>query len=510
MGKKIKAWVVIISISIVTAFPAQGADSRLFLKEGKKFALARNAKFIHMGFKEFVQTAVNSNLLLKSSAHKRAASIHNYEIAKGAYDFTMFTESEYADTEDDINSGNYKIGIEKKFTSGTEISVFGADQYTEGNTYSITSSLNPDETVTFTNIHDGDLNFTVVQHLLKGGWWFDEGSSLRVSRLQAEAAIASDWEAVNNTVYDALVLFLDLRYAFEKYVIEKEDKTFSEKLLTLANRKVAAGILSGLEKLRTEADLLQKKETLLNQEEDISRKQADLRKTLNLPAYVWVIPFLDEVEIPIPIFDKTFEMARYSSGELLSANAQKKAAEIQLRAARWRMLPTFDASAQYNINLYGDSSFNSDYDEKADWSMGLSFAYPIGNRVGENTYKASFEAMKIAEIEYETKVLNLREHLRNLYDRHDTLNLLIASLEERIKLANRRIDIEKVKYLQGVSKFIELQESQNEKVSIEDSLKESRMDLIKTKMNILKAAGMLPETILSVGDYRMFSLDKIR
>ena len=283
---------------------------------------------------------------------------------------------------------------------------------------------------------------------------------------------------------------------------------FSARLLRLAEQKVKAGILSGLEKLRTEADLLQKKEELLSQEGDIIEKQIVVNKLLNLEKDLWILPKPKSFGISIPDFNKTIEIVQYASGEILTAKDQKKAARIDLLAKKWGLLPKLDASATYNHNIYGSSIFNSEYDSKSDWSVGLTFSYPIGNRVGKNNYLASIQALKKAENDLKIKTQAMREDLYSMYLIYENKMNIMTSLKARIKLAQKRVEIEAEKYLQGVSKFIELQEAQNEKVSIERSLQDAGVELLKLKLNILKTAGILPEKVLPAGSYR--TREKIR
>jgi outer membrane protein TolC len=442
---------------------------------------------------DFVISVLDNNLNLENSKLTEKISGYNYEVAKAVYDPVFFSETSHQNSEDNKNSYSSQFGISKQFKTGTEFSLSTSDQSGDEQSYSKQEAGN---NKTYPDAHDGNISISLSQQLLKNGWFGDADSPLKLAKVQTKVTKNATLSETNNTIYNAIIAFLDLQDAYEKFEIAKKDQDFSEGLLKLADQKVNAGIISGLEKLRTEADFLQKKEKLLLLHQDINERQSSARQLLNMNNLFHIIPVPEELALSIPDFSQALQSVYDSSSELNTLILQEKSARIQLKTASLAKLPSLQLNGQYNYSLHGDLPLSSKYDSADDWSVSVSLSYPLWNRSAKNSFKATRETLRLAQIAIEKKKQALREQLTTSYEQHQLKTIISSSLKARLTVATRRVKIEREKYFQGVSRFLELQESQKEMISIERQHKESRIELFKIKLQIYKTIGNIAEHII--------------
>ncbi|MCC6502944.1 MAG: TolC family protein [Deltaproteobacteria bacterium] len=424
-------------------------------------AVAVEGQRVELPFRQGVRMLLENNLQVKSSMLDPGIAGARVLSASGAFDPEAFASFKRSDSSRPLSarssvaagglksikseSYSFNAGIEGTSGLGTEYRFEVRDDWTADNFSGFEY-----EYESFTGV-------SVRQPLLKG---FGSAASLglKVALKDKEATEHRFRQALSSALSEYADSWWALMSARDSLEVKKESLQLAEVLFDVNRKKLAAGSLSRLELVLTESAVAARREDLLAAQKAVEDSQRRLKELVAGDAYA-----IRNDEI-VPVGEGTLRPASSSVDEAVSAALSARPDYLEMKAAlekerlvlkysadqRW---PLVDLEASYGFNGLGDSFSNSfnNLDANPEWSVGVLFSYPLGNRAAKGDLEAarlqSRQALlKLKRLEQEI-VLGLSAAMRNL---EIGLSRLEAA-DEAVRLAAETLEAEEKKLEAGRS-----------------------------------------------------------
>ena len=238
-----------------------------------------------------------------------------------------------------------------------------------------------------------EFQLSLTQPLLKGFGRMSTEEPILLAGKGRDSAIATLTEEVTFLVADLRNLFVEMRRARAILASRRASVGLAESILAENQAKVSAGLLPPLDLLEAEVALKSRQRDLLDAEQAAEELRDRLAEQLNLasPPEVILTDFLRSDLVLTEEADLAYALTHRP--DLLRAEAQGESRRLEATIADERRRPALDLVANYGqkglADDYGQSLDQSLQDDLQNWSVGLIFNYPLGNRqaVGEATRK---------------------------------------------------------------------------------------------------------------------------
>jgi len=359
-------------------------------------------------------------------------------------------------------------------------------------------------------LYHSELALRLTQPLLKGfafQWEVPNADVLR-AEFGSERARQDVFGSVLDTVRDTEQAYWDLVQSLKTYQVQQGSLKLAEEQLGLTGRQIEAGVLPPSDLINAEGTLAQRQLGLVQAESGIEQAADQLRHLLNLPRERWSNPILpldapafDELQIG---FDAAFAQALDHRPELKQLALDLKRAALDVRVAGTERLPQLDASLSYGLvgqkNGYSDTLSQLFSAEARAWSAGLNFSWTPLNRGAS----AQLETLRLNERALRTierqALLDLRLELRTAIRALDTADRSVRAAAKFRSLAERSLDAEQRKFLNGTSNNFFIAQRQ-------DDLSRARLAELAALIGHRKAATALRAAMGVLLDDRHVRLD---
>lgn len=424
-------------------------------------ASAAERQSFELPFRQGVRMLLENNLQLKASKLDPRIAGARVQSARGAFDPKLFGSFRRGDATMPLSarssvaagglrsveseSYNFNAGFSGTTGLGTEYRFEVRDDWTAD-----TFSGFEFEYESFTGV-------TVRQPLLKG---FGNGELLSLT-VALKDKTASE-QRFRQVISDALTEYADAWWALMSarggLDVRRESLQLAVTLLEVNRKKLEAGALSRLELVQTESAAASRREDLLIAQKAVQDSQRRLKELIAADAYA-----IRDDEL-VPVGEGTLRPAAGAIGEAVSAALSTRPDYMELKTAleRERIIlkysanqawPEVDLEASYGFNGLGDSfsrSF-SNISSNPEWSVGIIFSYPLGNRAARGELEASRlraaqAVLRLKRLEQEI-VLRLSGALEQI---QTDLKRLEAA-DEAVRLAEETLDAEERKLEAGRS-----------------------------------------------------------
>jgi outer membrane protein len=258
--------------------------------------------------------------------------------------------------------------------------------------------------------------------------------------------------------------------SYKSYEVNVGAHELAQKQLELTRRQIAAGVLADSDLIAAEGTVAQRELSVVRAEAQIGHAADVLRALLNLPSGEWLAPILPvdapsfaHVEIP---FATALDHALVSRPELKQVAIDLRRIALDLDVARNARLPRLDLRGGVG-SLGQDVTYGRTLDDVGQaqgwqWSIGLALAWaPLGGAA-----RAERRRLEIATRENgltrEQLLVDMRAQIREALRSIDTAERqLFASAKVR-DLAERNLEIEQRRFLNGLSNNIFVAQRQAE------------------------------------------------
>ncbi|MFH2006944.1 MAG: TolC family protein [bacterium] len=463
---------------------------------------------VSLGFREAIRQAVQANPDLRRAGIDVRQAQQSVRQARGAFDTNLRAAVNY--------SGYKTLPVPGQFFSTLRTDIFGFEvgvdqRLPTGGTVglSLGTTLSRSEMlISFSNppeertvpLWDTSLKLTVSHPLLKG-IGLDVGlAPLRQARLRRDA---SRWALVGRAravLRDILKGYLDVYEAQEATGVSLAALTQARRELRRAELFLTSGRLPESELVAYQLLVAQRERELVETRTRWLTRSLDLLQLTGSPRAgqrVLIQAQLSGLPLRriIPSLSVAKQLALASSTELVGAQKQLQVAVISRKVARRNRLPSLDVNASFGP-LGQSDSIGKSYENMVrfrglSWSVGLTFAYLVGNR-------AARAAAQTASLGVSRELVTIEELRRTLAT---TAARTVALLEQarelvrvvrsEVQLAELRVKNERQRRESGRSTLFVIHEMENTLVSARYKLLSARIAFLKGCADLAALTGTL-------------------
>lgn len=315
--------------------------------------------------------------------------------------------------------------------------------------------------------NDSALTIDMTQPLLKGGGLEINRLPLELARNEDTMRLESLRDTLSNTIGEVIRAYRGLMLERGRLEIEERAVERARRLLETNRELIAAGRMAAQEMVQAEADLASREVNLASAENTLDQARLRLIELLNLDTDARI----DPIE-PIQVTDITLDEARllaialerrpdYRRALLLVEN-QRMNKQLAENGSAWEL----NLVARHTLNSHPsrwlDPVPNDPYGQ--DWSIGVDLVIPLFDRSQrEQQVRADISLRQAANNLEELRQRISREvanQVRDIEIKRRQVDLALRSRE----LAERQLDVERVKLNLGRSTNFQVVQFQNELV----------------------------------------------
>lgn len=372
-----------------------------------------------------------------------------------------------------IESETYSLntGITGKTTLGTTY------------TFEVKDDWSADTLNRFQYEYDSFAGVRVTQPLLKDFGTGPNEQPLMIARKDRSISVHRLKGRITSLIADYGTAYWDLVRAKEELKVRTETQDLARTLLDISRKKLEAGTISALELKGAEAAEATRKDEVYLAESFIRTREKTLKLLISRDIYrlrdTEIVPEAIGPSLPIEGLDASVLNATKNRPDYLEAKTEIEKQNLRISFAKDQSWPKLDLEASYGYNGLGTSFSDSftEMDSNPEWSVGVVFRYPLGNR-------ASLGELSASRIEAGRALLRLKKIEQEIVIGIDTALKEIESGRIRVEASKR-----------STSLTIEALEAEEKKLSAGRS----------TTYNVLKAQEDLAKARLTeinaVSDY---------
>jgi outer membrane protein TolC len=350
-----------------------------------------------------------------------------------------------------------ELALTKQFSFGTATRVGIQAQRSESDLFDfLADRLDP--------AYRAALVLDLTQPLLQGLGSGVNTANLKIAEARSGQVALGYLDSAQRLVRDIERAYLDLSLASAVYEYRQQSRDLAAELLGANQRKLDAGLVPVTEVNQANTALAGREEQLIVSHQLIEIALNTLRDLIehDKSGVIPDQPQLDPLIIPDadpPKYDAAMAIALQSRPDLNQARLELDASRIQLVFAKNKQLPRLDLQASLNVNglagdgpagtLQGDlgDAFAGAIDgDGVEWSVGLQFKYPLGNRAAR-AQKVAAEAgqsqalyrFRRLEVAAETEIKNALVIIGRGKERLVVSDRFVSLAETTLEQENRRM-----------------------------------------------------------------------
>lgn len=342
---------------------------------------------------------------------------------------------------------------------------------------------------TFASINpsfNSGLTFSVNQPLLR---YFGHDATtwlIKTARNTRDARYQDFVRAVQATVNAVDQGYWDLVYALANLEVKKESKLISTDLNRITRIRIDVGSLAPIDIVQTEVGIATAEQEIIIAEDQIGDAQDRLKRLLNFDPTLWATPIVptDEVrvaETPVSLEDGA-AAAKKRRPELIAATATLDSQRVRYEFYGNLSRPQLDLVGSYGFSGLGGTatirdpdtgevisripgnfgdSFSDIFDAR-NWSVGLVFSLPLGNRDARGRRGEAKYLWEAGKASYTALEQNIFVEVRDTARAIDTASRSIAAARKARELAERNLDAERKKFDNGMTTSFQVTEIQRD------------------------------------------------
>jgi len=414
---------------------------------------------------EAIQLAVANNLGVVLSRQSLSSQRYSLAAARGGFEPEVTASVSHSDavsppsTAQEGEAGDilsaenegWNVGVSKRLRTGTRLSVDMTNSRTSSALGTAVSPL----------VYRTSLGFSVNQPLLKGFSLDRDVPSASILRAEFSTERAKEDMRISiaSTVKATEDAYWELVQSLKSYHVQLASLQLGQEQVRLTKRQIAAGILAPVDLINAEGTLAQRELSMVQAESAIESAADRLRKVLNLPQADWSKPLLPS---QAPTFvastlslDEAINTAIGNRPEVRQRKIDVERARFDVRVAKNDGLPELDFTFSYGLvgqeDRYPTALDQLTTFDARSWGAYLNFSWtPLGR-----ASKAHVETLRAGEhsarLYLEREELNLRVEVRDAVRSIDTAARQVRAAAKFRLLAERNLDAEQRKFLNGTS-----------------------------------------------------------
>lgn len=346
--------------------------------------------------------------------------------------------------------------------------------------------------------YNSGLNLQFNQPLLRGAGFDVNRTEIEIARLDVGTNEQQFRGTVIDTIGAAERAYWNLTAAIANFDVQQQSLSLAQDLLTLNRKKVEVGTLAPIQITEAEASVASREQGVILAEADIRNAEDNLRRIMNLPpdSPEWNMALKPTDPPPFePIainLEASLKEALEGRPDVIQARNDVRTLDLRYRFAQNARKPQLDAFANYNPsgNNYtpgkvqvGDFNGDGTLEERLkleglgasasevfknnvyDWSVGLRFSIPIGNRNAKATEARSHIALEQAQMTLENVERNVQVEVRTAVRAVETFKKSVDAARSNVVLQRKKLEAEQKRYENGMSTSFQVLTFQNDLTS---------------------------------------------
>lgn len=380
------------------------------------------------------------------------------------------TESQIVDT---INGS---IGLNKYFSSGTNLALEGTSSYTDSSLYSDTFVSNR-------------MGITVTQALLQGRDVHANMASVRQASLDT---LISEYELRGF----AEVLLEQVEQNFWDYALAQKQIEIYTNSLDLAQQqmnqieeRIKIGTLAETELAAAQAEVAMRRENLIKARSELSKKRLSLLILLNPSDEIdWYMDINLQYQTALPDItiddiEQHVKVALKMRPDLNEARLQIRRGELEVVKTKSGLLPKLDAFITFGKSGYAETfegALSKIDEDSYDAAIGLTFQYPVSNRSAKARHTRAVLNKQQMLKAFDNLVQLAQVDIRSAYIEVTSAREQITATAATRNLQEEKLRVENEKFGVGRSTSLLVAQAQRDLV-------ESQIAEIQTIVNYLKS-----------------------
>jgi outer membrane protein TolC len=513
-------------VSIVTVGALLGASVQL--------AVAQDAEGVPMSLSEAMTRALKNNLDLEVFKLDPQIAEYNVTFQKAAFDPTLDAHLTHAASRQQSSNVNVfypSPPFQSTFsTRSVKDTIDGtlSQRLNFGATYAVSANYGTSPPNAF-DIADNSNNILYSDAFGRPkSWWY--ALQFRLPLLQGlgrkvnEAPIIiakhnlsiSDRELHRRaelTVQGVVNAYWDLLATRKAQEVAEQALKLSQELYELNKKKVEVGTLAPIEITQAEANVASNVEGTIRTKQAVKNAEDNLRRLLAVPENdpLWSAtilpteePFTEQTTTDVDAalkvaLERRVEIANAREdieisklNELVAKDAKKHKLDL---TANWRRshAETTETIQYFPPAVPATASFDPVTRTSPDWSLVLSYTYPIGNRAAKSNYAASQLSLERSETTLESVMQDVRVDVRTSARAVETGYERVVAARKNVELQQKKLDAEQKKFDNGMSTSFEVFTFQTDLRNSQLSLIQAVLDYNKAMADLERAKGTLLE-----------------
>jgi outer membrane protein len=320
-----------------------------------------------------------------------------------------------------------------------------------------------------------DLSFSVRQPLLRGAGTEANLASIRIAQ---NNVLSSEWTVKNRIIQvitEVIEVYNELHYAHENLDVSRRSQERARQLLQDNIKRLEIGVMKPLDVTTAQSEVAAREVAVIAAARSVKDQENFLKQLVTAD----LLPILNKkVEISVPPRLRFVDNVVQGVAQALELRPDYRQAKIDLANRRIALafeknqaLPQLDLTASLSLNGF-DDDFSTSYSrlasrDESDWSGGVIFSYPIGNRAARGRVNA--EKLGIAQALVDLKRLeqDIIVQVDNARGAVVTARQQIEATEEARRLAQESLDSGQKSLVAGTTTVYEVLELQEDLATTE-------------------------------------------
>lgn len=375
------------------------------------FSGVLSAETAELSLDAAIATALEQNLGLRIATYTPANAVDSIEIEEAAFDVELFgktslNERQSAASNSSLDSASVpesenrraQAGVEKRFSTGATATIDSAINRSSSNN---NAARNPD--------YASDVGFVIRQPLLKDAWSTVNLAPLARAKVTAERSMFELRSDILDLILRTEIAYWDLSYARADLALNASSLALAENLLEENRERERLGLLTPLEVLQAEAQVLTQQEAIILAERAIENSEDALRRAMGRADFLKsfsesvLVARLPEAMEPLRPLKTVVQETVLND---VDAKAQERRIEVERinkLLAEDDTLPDLDLTAGVTYlgrNEKGSEAYRGAYNADGyDWNVGLEIRMPWGFRAARARTRQASRELERAELQ---------------------------------------------------------------------------------------------------------------
>jgi outer membrane protein TolC len=327
-----------------------------------------------------------------------------------------------------------------------------------------------------------------------------------VARGNREIALTNFRGQVIQSLFTTIQGYWSLVQALDALEVARESLRLALRLLEQNRVQVRVGTLAPIEVTQAEAGVASREEGAIVAEAAVRDAEDRLKRALLIdPANVFdytLVPTDRPEFTPVEIqLGPNLEAVIRLRPELAAARTDLQNREANLRLARNQRLPELNMVGSVGLNGLDTGFANAEEQlgtEAADqyqWSAGLLFSYPLGNRAGRNRVAGQELALRQARMALRNLDLQVAEEVRAAVRAVNTNVKRVEATRESTRLAREQLTAEQKRLAVGLSTSFEVLRLQTDLATARNAEIRAITEYRVSLANLDRTAGTLLDRV---------------